>query len=290
MSVRLAMIVRDEEAIIGTSLQAVKHLVDEWTIIDTGSVDDTPAIVADVLADKPGVLLHRPWKNFGYNRSELFREARDGTDFLMLLDADMVVDHPDPLPSLEGKDVWNGVIEHSVLDYQLPILVSGQKEWRYEGVAHSYLATDGFFTQGVIQNLRVKHEGKTTTEKLERDLVLLSDENVRNPMHARTVFYLAQTYRDLGRIDEAIHYYRLRANMRGWDEETFYARYRLGCLLCEHVSFELGAPELLEAWRMRPSRAEPLRALARSGMNVADKIPYPTDMLFVHRDAYKEQP
>lgn len=287
MTVGLAMIVRDEAAVIERSLTAAKPLVDWWTVIDTGSVDDTPDIVEDVMGDLPGTLLRRPWKDFGHNRSELFREAEGTADHLMLLDADMIVCHDGPLPDLDGADVWTGTIEHSVLDYQLPILVNGRREdWRYEGVCHSYLAADKPFTQNRLDGLRVKHEGKTTVAKLERDLELLSEEHRRNPLHARTAFYLAQTYRDLGRIPEAIHMYRVRANLPGWAEETFYARYRLGCLLCEHVSFEQGSVELLAAWKMRPTRVEPLRALARSANRVADKAPYPDDLLFVHRGAY----
>jgi glycosyltransferase involved in cell wall biosynthesis len=282
------MIVRDEEDLIERTLLAAKPLVDTWTIIDTGSVDSTPDIIRETLGDVEGSLLHRPWVNFGHNRSELFQYAKGTADHLMLLDADMVVSHDGPLPDLTAADVWNGTIEHSVLDYDLPILVNGHRDdWRYEGVCHSFLAANSPFTQNRLPGLRVKHEGKTTVEKLERDLELLSEEHRHNPLHARTAFYLAQTYRDLGMIPEAISMYRVRANQQGWAEETFYARYRLGCLLCEHVSFEQGSAELLAAWRMRPTRIEPLRALARSANNVADKAAYPADRLFVHRDAYK---
>lgn len=284
------MIVRDEQAVIEETLRAALPLIGTWTVIDTGSVDDTPAIVQRVLGDVPGTMLHRPWVDFGTNRSELFAESKGSADHLMLLDADMVVRLEGSLPDLAGADVWSGVVEHGPIEYQLPIVVDGGRDWRYEGVAHSFLACDGAYTQDVIPGLRVAHKGRTTVAKLERDLALLSAEHARNPLHARTVFYLAQTYRDLGRIPEAIHFYRVRADMRGWDEETFYARYRLGCLLAEHVSFEKGSVELLAAWRMRPHRAEPLRALSRSAGNVADKIPYPdADRLFVHRGAYQPQ-
>ena len=73
----------------------------------------------------------------------------------------------------------------------------------------------------------------------------------------------------------------------GWDEETFYARYRLGFLLGENVSGIEGMRELLAAWEMRPGRAEPLRAIANLANSIADKIPYPADRLFVHPSAYK---
>jgi hypothetical protein len=74
--------------------------------------------------------------------------------------------------------------------------------------------------------------------------------------------------------------------MGGWDEEVYYSRYMLGCLLSDNISFAQGASELLEAWYRRPSRAESLRALARAANNVADKLDVPDDVLFVTPSSY----
>jgi hypothetical protein len=50
----------------------------------------------------------------------------------------------------------------------------------------------------------------TRGEKFERDLRLLSEDFEREPHNGRTVFYLAQTHRDLGRLDDAIRLYERR--------------------------------------------------------------------------------
>jgi glycosyltransferase involved in cell wall biosynthesis len=44
MTVGIAMIVRDEEAVLARCLDAVRDLVDELVIVDTGSVDATREI------------------------------------------------------------------------------------------------------------------------------------------------------------------------------------------------------------------------------------------------------
>lgn len=284
----LAMIVRDEETNIVRCLDSCKHLLSHWTIIDTGSKDRTKKLIRETLTDIPGLLLDAEWVNFRENRSELMAAARNTADYLILLDADMVLHTPEELPDLT-EDVYLGKIGGSSLDYKLPLLVKGDKEWRYEGVRHSYLACEpAQYDQEILDGLWVEDHSVSKPGKLEEDVRALAEEHARNPLDARTVFYLAQSYHDLDRIPEAIHYYRLRSEMGGWGEEVYYARHRLGCLLCETVSYLEGAKWLLKAWEGRPSRAEALRALARVTDNVADKIPPSDDLLFVHRDAYAQ--
>ncbi len=281
------MIVRDGGEIFRRCLEAAKPFLTTWTVIDTGSVDDTTAVVAEILDDLPGELRHSEWVGFGHNRSELMAAAKGTADYLLLLDADMIV-HYDRgrLPELT-RDVYNGTVRSSI-NYALPLLVRGDRNWRYEGVAHSYLASDRHWDGQTLPGLWIEDHSHTTVEKLERDLDLLSAEHARNPLDARTAFYLAQTYYDLDRFPEAIAMYRYRANLNGWDEENFYARYRLGSLLGEHESFLDGARELLAAWEMRPSRIEPLRVLANLANSVADKFPVPDDRLFVGARHYKQ--
>ncbi len=292
MSICLVMIVKDEAANLFRCLDAAKKVANSVFLIDTGSTDGTQEFARAwaKVNDVPLDLVEEPWENFQTNRSSLLRQAAGRADWLLMLDADLVIHAPDPLPDLERADSWKGWVKFAAMDYTLPFLVRGSKPWKYEGVAHAYLACDEPFDEATIDGLWVEDYSHTTVEKLERDLVALSAEHARNPLHPRTAFYLAQTYYDLDRFPEAIQHYRARAYMRGgWDEETYYAAYRLGRLLCEHVSFAEGAKELLRAWEMRPTRTEALRALAGCAGGVADKIPKPPDQLFVHNTDYVAQ-
>ena len=291
-SVAACLIVRDAAEHILRCLESALPIVDRLVLVDTGSVDGTQAIIEDFSAkyDIPLELYEEPWVDFATNRSSLMRHGRESeAEWLLLLDSDMVV-HADGLPDLDEFDCWEGRIIFRSLDYTLPFLVRASKPWFYEGVAHSYLVCEEPYSEGELPGFWVDDDSHTGVEKLKRDLEVLSVEHARDPLNARTAFYLAQTYFDLDLIPEAIQAYRIRAHMDGWDEETFYARHRLGTLLCEYVSFSEGAQVLLAAWESRPSRIEPLRALANVATNVADKAPYPADRLFVHKSAYARPP
>lgn len=286
----LSMIVRDEAEDIERCLESALPFIDYWVIVDTGSLDDTPAIVTKTLEGIPGELHHSLWQGFGHNRTELFELARGKADYLLLLDADMAVEYDGPLPELT-LDVYNGSIKQGPYAWALPFLVKSDKPWRYVGVAHSYIDCHGEeWTEAVLPGLSVHHFGiGAGVAKIERDIALLSEEHRKNPTDPRTTFYLAQSHKDLGHWAEAIQFYRARAHMTdGWPEEQFIARYQLGELLCTHSSFSEGATELLAAWKMRPHRVEPLRALAEIANNVANKYPYPPDLLFVEPSAYRQ--
>lgn len=285
--IALAAIMRDEAENLERCLNAAAKVVEKVVLVDTGSEDDSIA-VARSWSDESGVpliLYEESWQNFKVNRTSLIRHAEKEADWMLLLDIDLVVHAPNPLV-LEGSDCWQGRVRFASLDYTLPFLIRSGKPWYYEGVAHSYLACDEEFDDAEMEGLWVEDYSHTGPEKLERDLEALSAEHARNPLDRRTVFYLAQTHYDLDHFEEAIAYYRMRAEMGGWDEEVYFSRYRLGCLLSEHVSFAAGAKELLRAWEERPERIEALRALAGSATSVANKIPRTTDRLFVGKASY----
>ena len=46
-----------------------------------------------------------------------------------------------------------------------------------------------------------------------------------DPENARHVFYLAQSYRDVGNLAQAMEWYEKRANLGGWDEEKITLRF-----------------------------------------------------------------
>jgi hypothetical protein len=277
MKTILAVMVKDGAAHLERCLNSVESLVDDAVVLDTGSTDDTVEV-----AEAWGAHVRESeWKGWSESRNELLDLVRshDGFDVrALLLDADMTVEGELP----EGDiDCWNAMLEHDGMVYRKPFLVSMDKPWEWRGVTHEALCCDEPYSSQDTDLFTVVHHG-ASGGRLEDDRELLE----AGPVSPRNLFYLAQTYRDLGDVHAAIAIYEARAKLGGYDEERFYSLYQAGCLLCAHVSFAQGAPLLLEAWKMRPHRAEPLRALATSAMNVADKIPFPDDHLFIEPDAY----
>jgi tetratricopeptide (TPR) repeat protein len=293
------MIVKDEAAVIGRCLRSTQGLIDAWVICDTGSTDGTQQLIHDALSDLPGELHERPWIDFGRNRTELMALAQGRADYLLLIDADMTVTYESDHLRHLGADSY--MLRHAEdPEYWIKRLVRGDRRWRYVGSTHEYITADAEDRVEHLDAIVIHHhaDGGTRPEKFERDLHLLSRELEEDPRNPRTVFYLAQTLRDLGRIEEAIDLYRRRSEMDGWDEETFCSLYQLGVLSEQAGDRDKAVGALFQAWNSRPQRAEPLYALAwmfrgrglyQAALLVAERgvrIPVPADVLFVERWIY----
>jgi len=255
------MIVRDDADALRRCLGSVlgQGLADAWTVCDTGSTDGTREVAVELLGHLPGRLVGHRWRDFGHNRTLALRAARGTARWLLLLDSDMTVEaHPglrgwlagDPDPSV---DAWMVEVRDSGLRYRLPLLVRGDAEARYVGATHEYLDVG---RTRPLTGLVVEHhgDGSSRDEKLERDLALLQPGVEAGD--ERSTFYAAETLRYLGRADEAALLYRRRAAMGGWEEEAWNAAYR-------EAELRGDVEGLIEAWRRRPWRHEPLTAAAR---------------------------
>jgi hypothetical protein len=73
-------------------LNANMHLIDRWTILDTGSTDETVEIVKRVLVGKKkGELYEEPFINFRDSRNRLLELAGDACKYTLMLDDTYVV-------------------------------------------------------------------------------------------------------------------------------------------------------------------------------------------------------
>ncbi|HEX3466222.1 MAG TPA: glycosyltransferase [Candidatus Elarobacter sp.] len=299
----LCMIVRDESTIVARALASVRPIVDYWVICDTGSTDGTPDEVLRAMDGIPGELHRVPWVNFGRNREESLRLARGKADYLLILDADMIANVHAPFKHELTADSYDIRYEGSV-DYGQPMLLANRHDWRYEGVTHEYVYAPTASPSLPFTALTYTHlaDGANRSDKFPRDIALLSAEVERDPSNARNVFYLAQSYKDVGRHADALAWYEKRVAMGGWDEECWYARYMAAAMRAN-----LGHDErdvriaLLDAFAERPWRLEPLYQLVKSlrereAFELAyahaavahGEIPYPArDRLFIERDVYE---
>jgi SAM-dependent methyltransferase len=294
------MIVRDEAAVIERCLASVRGLIDSWVICDTGSLDETKTLVCKSLDGIPGTLYERPWREFDHNRSELMRLARGAADYLLLLDADMTVDATAPLPDQLTADSY--LLRHAgEPEHWVKRLVRGNRSWCYLGSTHEYVTTEGHDQEERLHALVIEHhaDGGASTNKLERDAQLLERDLAHEPTNARAVFYLAQTYRDLGQLQTAVELYERRASMEGWREEVFYSLYQAGVLYAEQGDWPTGMSRLIRSFEVQPARLEPLYELAsrlrlRREYETAHVFaargigrPQPGNVLFIHPWIYR---
>jgi SAM-dependent methyltransferase/tetratricopeptide (TPR) repeat protein len=266
----LNMIVRNEAHIIHELLDTVAPFITSWVIVDTGSTDGTQDVIRARMADLgiPGELHERPWRNFGHNRSEALALAQGHGDYIWVIDADdLVVGIPDfSRLTADGCSLRYG--DATGFNYWRRQLFRDGMPWGYQGVVHEYSTCD---VSHVDQRLEGDYHIESRrlggrnqdSQKYARDAELLLAEVQRNPSDGRSVFYLAQSYYDLGDFARARDWYGRRSQMGGWDEEIYVAMLRYADSMSE-----LGEPwpdvqdAYLRAWEFRPIRAEALFTIA----------------------------
>ena len=167
-----------------------------------------------------------------------------------------------------------------------------------EGVTHQTAARDDPGLEGKDHSADLRDRQLFTRNLFkhkaaqERDWLLAKVK--RNPEDARSAFFLAETYFRMEDFDNARKWYARRVELGGCDEEAYWAMYRLA-----QSTQQLGTPwpdcedAYLRAWHIRPTRAEPLYAVAaayhamqryRVGYLIAQRaaqIPFPEEDLFV---------
>jgi len=299
----LVMIVKDEAPVIHRCLESVKTFIDHWIICDTGSTDNTRRIVRETLAAIPGELHDTHWVDFGHNRTLALKLARGKADYHLLIDADMTLNVSEDFRECLTEDAY--LFRYTgPLDYWVERLVSDRHEWEYVGAAHEYIRSPTAKTRAKLSQVAVTHHGEKTLQrrKIENYLALLKQEAEREPDNARHVFYVAQSYRDLGYFLQAIEWYEKRVSMSGWDEETWYSLYQIAHL--QHrlgIAWPLVLHAYLNAYAFRPTRIEPIYHIARfyreNGQfelgclfcRAAIDAPYPDDILFIERSIYEHE-
>ena len=91
ITICLNMIVKNESKIITRLLDGALPIIDNYCICDTGSTDNTKEIIKDYFNKKDisGVIFDCSFQNFGYNRTEALKAAKNMSTYILLLDADM---------------------------------------------------------------------------------------------------------------------------------------------------------------------------------------------------------
>jgi hypothetical protein len=301
----LSMIVKNEAPVIARCLASVRPFIARWVVVDTGSTDGTQELVRAALAGMPGELHERPWRDFAHNRNEALALARDHGDYILFIDADETLAIPAGFrwPVLDG-DGYMFRCSMDGWDYWRNSLVAAQHPWRWEGVLHEYLASNTARAWRTLDGPRIEvaHDGARgrDPQTYARDIEVLTRAVQDEPGNARYAFYLAQSLRDASRLDEALHWYRRRSTMGGWDEEAWFALFQVAVLLERQQAAASEVSEAyLRAYAARPRRAEPLCELARylrlRGEHAlahvyalrAAAMPQPPDLLFVDSSVYR---
>jgi tetratricopeptide (TPR) repeat protein len=262
----LNMIVKNESRIITRLFDSVAPIIDCYCICDTGSTDNTKELITSYFESKgiPGKIVEEPFVNFAHNRNFALQSCFGMSDYVLLLDADMVLEIK---PGFE-KSMLSSHDSYMVLQgtddfyYNNMRIIKNNCLYLYLGVTHEYISTPPTnTTKNLEKNLlfiRDIGDGGAKSDKYERDIRLLKGGIEENPNSDRYHFYLANSYFDSGKFEEAIETYRKRIKIGGWEQEVWYSYYRIGMSYKNLGKIEEAICAWLDGYNLLPNRIENL--------------------------------
>lgn len=327
-SIALCMIVKNESHVIKATLENLvsKIDLDYYVVSDTGSTDNTKEIIKTFFDEKniPGEIHDDEWKDFGYNRSKALEYAFScPSEFIFIHDADDRIEGEMNLPELKKllhptKPTQFSLRIGNTFTYNRPLIFHNDYKWCFKGVLHEYVSLlnpdDGPINTVVMSQptywIDSRREGARSKdpEKYKKDALILEkayEEAKANKDHLepRYAYYCAQSYKDCGELDKAIHYYMIRTKLGSYQEEVYTAYLYAGRCMISAKRPEAEIEKcFLDGWESMRDRSECLFQLAnyyRDKRNFTKaylysslgcKIPFPNDkFLFLEKHVYDRQ-
>ena len=225
----------------GDSLEDIltKNLsvIDRWTIVDTGSTDNTVDIIKKVLVGKKkGNLYYEDFVNFKDNRNNCLDLAGKDCKFLMMLDDTYIIEGPlrEFLNTVRGdqfSDSFSLFIKSNDVNYASNRIVKSESNLRYIYRIHEVITPKNNmnviipFKHATIFDYRSDFMQNRTMNRKLFDIELLTKELEDDPDDPRALYYLGQTYNLLENYELAFEYYLKRVDhpIEGFKQERIDA-------------------------------------------------------------------
>ena len=215
---------------------------DKWTILDTGSTDETIDIINRILVGKKyGNLYCEPFINFKDSRNRLLELAGKECKYITMLDDTYVIDGDlrEFLKEVRGDQYSNSFtlyISSNDSLYGSNRIIRSDSDLKYIYRIHEVITDKNNINIVIPQNKvkiidrRFDYMEKRTMERKQLDLKLLFEELKDNPNDPRTYYYLAQTYNLLEDYEKAYEYFlkRLEIINAGFIQERYDSAFEAG--------------------------------------------------------------
>jgi glycosyltransferase involved in cell wall biosynthesis len=223
------MIVKNESKIIKRLLDSVVNIIDCYCICDTGSTDNTIETITNYFNNKniTGKIVNEEFKNFCYNRNFALDACIGMSDYVLLLDADMILEIGSfNKKTLNNYDDYFILQGNEYFQYNNMRLIRNNGLYKYFGVTHEFLSslvnTRTIYLSQDILFVNDIGDGGNKENKYLRDIELLKNGLIDEPENTRYYFYLGNSHFDLNLNLEAIEYYKKIVNMKeGWIQEKY---------------------------------------------------------------------
>lgn len=288
-TIELVMIVKNSGEVLRKTLQSVKKFIQRYTILDTGSTDNTKSIIAEEMKDVEGQVFEEPFVDFSTSRNRAFDLASGTCDFYLVLDDSYELFGGDKLKKwlattkADTLSLRIGQLHHTVLEsYYYNVRLTrcqprncgnqernGKPVWRYVGKVHEHIpdaATE--FVQDdtiFINDMADNDQAVRSRLRFRRDIPLLLEDLQSDPENARTLMYLCKTYILVKEFDEALTYFAKMKEVKNMHQEyEFFSEYEEACLLFGEIEHDVEKfkKRLLALTKRFSNRVEPFYKLS----------------------------
>ncbi len=303
----LNMILKNESKNIPRLFDNLKKFINYFIICDTGSTDNTIDVIKNE-AEKyniDGEVYIEPFKDFGYNRTysyNLTKETNANFKYVLFLDADMTLVNHDKINVEDlNSDIYHLQQKNSCIEYFNLRMVKKGTNIVVRSPTHEYYDIIGNYSNEYYKGFWINDigDGGCKEDKFERDIRLLSKGIEDEPNNPRYYFYLAQSYKDVGKLDLSIKNYKKRIDFGGWVEEVWFSYYMISSLYLEKKDEANSIYYCLKGYEYYPKRSECIYMLAKYFcdikkyhlckvfLDLGEKIEIPDDTLFLSRKVYE---
>ena len=243
----LVMIVKNSGEVLRTCLRANREFIDHWTILDTGSTDQTTDIIREELKGIPGELHSGPFIDFSTARNRSLELSSKTCKYTIVLDDSYeIIGGKQLRQRLEttNADIINiriGYIKNNIFcnDYMSYRISKTSKQFRYKFRLHEVLdvpkkttiLTIDYKTGVMIRDYEDPNHKKRTLNRLSKDIEFLLLDREVYPDEPRLLYYLSNGSIGLGKKKDAIRYNKeilAISKRKTIDKEyIFYAEYHL---------------------------------------------------------------
>ena len=216
--INLCIMVKNAGTLFEKVLTENLPIVDRWTILDTGSTDNTIESIYKVLSTKKGKLYQEPFINFRDSRNRCLELAGKKCKYNVMLDDTYVVrgDLRKFLSTIRGDqfgDSYSLIVQSDDVEYSSNRVLKTENDLKYIYKIHEVIQKDNNVNvvipkvDAYIYDYRADYMEKRTMDRKRDDLKLLFEEINENPNDPRNYYYIGQTYNLLEEHELATEYF-----------------------------------------------------------------------------------
>lgn len=270
MLLQLVMIVKDAENTITNTLREIAPFIDYWTVLDTGSSDDTCDIIRTELKNIPGHLYEEEFIDFSTSRNRALDLAGNTCKYTIMLDDSYILHNGNELRRILQENSNSPSFTISIMNdkeiYCSNRILRSKSRLRYKYRVHEVVepCETLYLPKNVyIYDYQDFKSDLRTAKRFSTYLKIFQEDYEKDPTDSRIVYYLANSYYGVEKYNEAIIHYRERINMEPIGEEVYMSYYMIGVI---QTLLHKSPSEIIKSYQQAfiydSKRAEPLYQIA----------------------------